>query len=61
MIKPEFYARQYAAILTGADKAITFIEKGYVEEARVLLEILVEAAEEAYLQATEGDQETPET
>lgn len=53
MANPEFYPRQYTAILFAVNRAITFIEQGYCEEAKTLLELTLSAAEEAYAQFSE--------
>nr|WP_325184481.1 hypothetical protein [uncultured Oscillibacter sp.] len=53
MVNPEFYSKQYSAIMSAMDRAITFIEKGCSEEAKTLLETTLLAAEEAYIQASQ--------
>lgn len=52
MVNPEFYSKQYSAIISVMDRAITFIEKGHPDAAKMLLEFTLMAAEEAYIQAS---------
>lgn len=49
MTELEFFRRYYAATIGVIDRAITFIEKGYVKEAQTLLELALCAAEEEYI------------
>lgn len=52
MVNPEFYPRQYSAIMSAMDRAITFIDKGQSDAAKMLLEFTLMAAEEAYIQTS---------
>ena len=54
MVNPEFYPRQYSAIMSAMDRAITFIDKGQSDAAKMLLEFTLMAAEEAYIQTSPG-------
>ena len=51
MVNPEFYSKQYSTIMSAMDRAITFIDKGQSDAAKMLLEFTLMAAEEAYIQA----------